>query len=272
MQTHILDKQDTRKNIVTNVPTVREALLLVRLDHPAILTLHDYFFENAYWYLVMDYIPGTTLAAYIREHAPLPPLEALNYAMQLCDVLDYLHKRSPPVIFRDLKPSNVIITPKGHLMLVDFDIARYFKEGQVNDTTDFGSLGYASPEQYQSTGQTDGRSDLFSLGVMLHEMLSGKRPAGSKLELLRQINTALSAVLSGMVAVATRPDPADRFQTAHTFYAALERAYVIEDLRAYQQYALIAAQEERFNLMGGKQISRLLHKQPTLYIAIMRSL
>lgn len=219
---------------------LREALLLARLNHPAIPTLQDYFFEDGYWYLVMDYIPGTTLAAYIREHAPLPPLEALNYTMQLCDVLDYLHKQSPPVIFRDLKPSNIILTPEGHLMLVDFGIARYFKEGQFNDTTDFGSLGYASPEQYQSTGQTDGRSDLYSLGVLLHEMLSGKRPIGSKLELLRQLNPALSAVVSGMVVVATRPDPADRFQTAHTFYIALERAYAIEERRAYQQHALIA--------------------------------
>src|SRR5207302_10581031 len=114
-------------------------------------------------------------------------------AMQLCDVLDYLHKQSPPVIFRDLKPSNAILTPDGRLMLVDFGIARYYKEGQINDTIDFGSPGYASPEQYEGSGQTDARSDLFSLGVILHEMLSGQRPArGSArkgiLESLRQIN------------------------------------------------------------------------------------
>src|SRR5205085_8153523 len=167
----------------------------------------------------MEYLPGPTLAAYMRQYAPLPPLEALNYAMQLCDVLDYLHNQMPPVVYRDLKPSNIILSPEGRLMLVDFGIARYFKEGQINDTTDFGSLGYASPEQYQGTGQTDGRSDLYSLGVMLHEMLCGKRPVGSKLELLRQVNPTISAVLSGMVTVATRSDPADRFQTARTFYA-----------------------------------------------------
>ncbi len=151
--------------------------------------------------------------------------------MQLCDVLDYLQRQTPPVVFRDLKPSNVILSPEGRLVLVDFGIARYFKEGQINDTTDFGSPGYASPEQYEGSGQTDGRSDIYSLGVILHEMLSGKRPArggtrGSQIETLRQINPALSPALSGLVAVATRPEPMYRFQTAHAFYLALERTRI----------------------------------------------
>ncbi|HET8846159.1 MAG TPA: serine/threonine-protein kinase, partial [Ktedonobacteraceae bacterium] len=152
---------------------LREALLLARLRHPAVPLLYDYFLENGHWYLVMEYVPGSTLSSYIREHAPLPPLEAVNYALQICDVLDYLHKQNPPVVFRDLKPANIILHPDGRLMIVDFGIARYFKEGQFNDTTDFGSPGYASPEQYEGIGQTDARSDLFSLGVILHEMLSG---------------------------------------------------------------------------------------------------
>jgi len=144
---------------------LREALLLARLSHLAIPTLYDYFLEDGYWYLVMEYLPGPTLANYIRQYAPLPPLEALNYTMQLCDVLDYLHQQALPVVFRDLKPSNVILSPEGRLMLVDFGIARYFKEGQINDTTDFGSPGYASPEHFEGNGPTDGRSDLYPLGV-----------------------------------------------------------------------------------------------------------
>src|SRR6202049_2611216 len=217
---------------------LREALLLARLNHLAIPTLYDYFLEDSYWYLVMEYLPGPTLANYIHQYAPLPPLEALNYTMQLCDVLDYLHQQALPVVFRDLKPSNVILSPEGRLMLVDFGIARYFKEGQINDTTDFGSPGYASPEQYEGSGQTDGRSDLYSLGVILHEMLSGQRPAKGSvrkgiLESLRQINPALSPALSGLVTVATRPEAMYRFQTAHTFYMALERTRVIEERRAF---------------------------------------
>ncbi|HYK86732.1 MAG TPA: protein kinase [Ktedonobacteraceae bacterium] len=221
---------------------LREALLLARLQHDALPTLYDYFLEDGYWYLVMDYIPGPTLSAYMHKYAPLPPLEALNYAMQLCDVLEYLHKQTPPVVFRDLKPSNIILTPEGRVTLVDFGIARYYKAGQLNDTAEFGSPGYAPPEQYQGGSQTDGRSDLYSLGVILHEMLSGKRPTnmGGKLESLHYLNPAISSVLSGLVVVATRTEPMYRFQSARTFYLALERAYSIEERRAYQNSILTA--------------------------------
>ena len=229
---------------------LREALLLARLNHPAIPTLYDYFLEDSYWYLVMEYLPGPTLANYIHQYAPLPPLEALNYTMQLCDVLDYLHQQALPVVFRDLKPSNVILSPEGRLMLVDFGIARYFKEGQINDTTDFGSPGYASPEQFEGSGQTDGRSDLYSLGVMLHEMVSGQRPGrvgtrAGKIESPRQINPALSPALSGLVTVATRSEAMYRFQTAHAFYMALERTRVIEERRAFNRFALLIGEDER---------------------------
>src|SRR5579859_56004 len=230
---------------------LREALLLARLCHPAIPTLYDYFLEDGYWYLVMEYLPGPTLANYIGQYAPLPPLEALNYAMQLCDVLDYLHQQAPPIVFRDLKPSNIILSPEGRLMLVDFGIARYFKEGQITDTADFGSPGYASPEQFEGSGQTDGRSDLYSLGVILHEMISGQRPgrAGTgtragKLESPRQINPALSPALSGLVTVATRAEAMYRFQAAHAFYIALERTRIIEERRAFQRLALLAGANE----------------------------
>ncbi|MDQ2906204.1 MAG: serine/threonine protein kinase [Chloroflexota bacterium] len=216
---------------------LREALLLLRLRHPAIPSLHDYFFEDGCWYLVIDYIAGPTLATYLRQQAPLPPLEALNYAMQFCDVLDYLHRQTPPVIFRDLKPANSMFAPGGRLMVIDFGIARYFKEGQVNDTLNFGSPGYASPEQYYGSGQTDARSDLFSLGIILHEMISGQHPSGHSqhLESVRQSNPALSPVLSALITIATRADPCYRFQSAHAFLQALERTCVIEERRAYQQ-------------------------------------
>src|SRR6266851_6386206 len=243
---------------------LREALLLARMRHPAIPLLYDYFLENAHWYLVMEYVPGSTLSSYMREHAPLPPLEAINYALQMCDVLDYLHRQNPPVVFRDLKPANIILHPDGRLMVVDFGIARYFKEGQFNDTTDFGSPGYASPEQYEGTGQTDARSDLFSLGVILHEMISGQRPvrAGTragKLESPRQINPALSPALSGLVTVATRAESMYRFQTAHTFYRALERTCIIEESRAFNRFTLLSGEDE-----GSGQPQPCARNQPSL--------
>lgn len=224
---------------------LREALLMARMRHPALPLLYDYFFEHGYWYLVMEYVPGPTLDLYMREHTPLPPLEAMNYAMQICDVLNYLHEQNPPVIFRDLKPTNILLHPDGRLMLVDFGIARYFKEGQFNDTTDFGSLGYASPEQYEGSGQTDARSDLFSLGVIMHEMLSGQRPtrrsvALEQLATLHTLNPAISPALSGLVMVATRAEPMYRFQSARIFYRALERVRAVEERRAYRYHALMS--------------------------------
>ncbi len=236
--THIFNEQDFPLSGGVNTDRfIREALLLARLDHPAIPALYGYFIEDGHWYLVMDYIPGPTLNAYILQNAPLPPLEALNYCIQICDVLEYLHKQTPPVVFRDVKPSNVILSPDGRVMLVDFGIARYFKPGQTNDTMEFGSPGYAPPEQYQGGSQTDGRSDLYSLGVILHEMLSGIRPAGAgkPLESLHYLDPAISSVLSGLVTVATRSEPMYRFQSAHTLYLALERAYSVEERRAYQE-------------------------------------
>ncbi len=222
---------------------LREALFLARLHHPALPSLYDYFFEDGYWYMVMDYIPGPTLTQYLRQQGPLPPLEALNYAIQLCDVFDYLHKQTPPIIYRDLKPSNILVTPEGTLMLVDFGIARYFKEGQSNDTTDFGSPGYASPEQYQAEGQTDGRSDLFSLGILLYEMLSGQRPNASNgtasTDVSRKGIPPISAVLSGLITLSTRTEPMYRFQSAHTFFLALERAYTLEEQHIYEQRVML---------------------------------
>jgi WD40 repeat protein len=102
----------------------------------------------------------------------------LNLALQLCSVLEYLHTRQPPIIFRDLKPANIMITPAGHIFLIDFGIARHFKPGQKKDTAALGSSGYAPPEQYGKS-QTTTRADIYSLGATLHELLSGHDPADS---------------------------------------------------------------------------------------------
>ncbi len=213
---------------------LREALLLARLQHPAIPTLYDYFFEGGCWYLVMDYIPGLTLSAYLHRQKRLPPLEVLTYARQLCDVLDYLHRQTPPIVFRDLKPSNIILTPDGSLMLVDFGIARFVKTGQTCDPSEFGSPGYAPPEQYRA-GQVDARADLFSLGVILREMMSGQPPMVTACATSLRNHSEISTTLNSMMTLATRSDPLHRFQSARTFYLALERAYQIEERRAYQR-------------------------------------
>src|SRR5450759_1224641 len=155
-----------------------EAIMLARLQHPSLPRIYDHFLEGNRWYLVMDFIDGETLDERLRRTPgrQLPPPEALDIGIQLCKVLDYLHKRQPPVVFRDLKPSNVMLTPEGHLYLIDFGIARIFKPGQAKDTKAYGSIGYSAPEQFDRE-QTTAQADIYSLGITMHEMLSGSTPA-----------------------------------------------------------------------------------------------
>lgn len=156
----------------------REAHLLASLSHPNLAAVTDFFQEGENWYLVMEFVEGETLAQRL-ERSPghrLSLQEALSILRQLCDVLEYLHSQSPPVIFRDLKPSNIMLTPEGRVKLIDFGIARFFKPGQRQDTVNLGTPGYAAPEQYGGLGQSDPRTDIYSLGVLLHQMVTGYDP------------------------------------------------------------------------------------------------
>ncbi len=156
----------------------REVSVLSQLDHPNLPRLYEYIQTPGHWYLVMDFIAGETLEQY-QSKAPNGHLllsEALDIGMQLCLVLDYLHSQQPPIVFRDLKPANIMRTPTGQLYLIDFGIARYFKPGQAKDTVALGSHGYAAPEQY-GKAQTTPRADIYSLGAVLHQLLTARDPS-----------------------------------------------------------------------------------------------
>ncbi len=156
----------------------REAYMLAGLQHPNLPHIYDHFSEGGRWYLVMEFIEGQTLEDSLLQQTDgrLSLKETLTIGLQLCSVLDYLHTRHPPIIFRDLKPANILRVPSGHLYLIDFGIARLFKPGQSRDTIAFGSPGYAAPEQY-GKAQTTQQSDIYSLGVLLHSLLSGEDPS-----------------------------------------------------------------------------------------------
>ncbi len=156
----------------------REVLWLSELSHLHLPHIYDHFVEGERWYLVMDFIEGETLEQY-QERTPggrLPLAQVLSIGIQLCTVLDYLHTREPSIIFRDLKPTNVMRTPDGYLYLIDFGIARHFKPGQPRDTIPLGSPGYAAPEQY-GRAQTTPQADIYSLGALLYQLLTGIDPA-----------------------------------------------------------------------------------------------
>lgn len=155
-----------------------EALLLAGLNHPNLPHIYEYFGQNEHWYLVMSFIQGETLQAYLDKMPgkKLPVEEVVRIGIELCNVLECLHTHQPQIIFRDLKPLNVMITPEKQIYLIDFGIARHFKANQVRDTNFYYSVGYAPPEQYGQS-QTGPRSDIYSLGATLHQMLSGYNPA-----------------------------------------------------------------------------------------------
>lgn len=195
----------------------REALMLAGLKHKHLPHIYDHFSENERWYLVMDYIEGETLEARLSKSrfGSLPLVMALNIAGQLCTVLAYLHSRQPSIIFRDLKPANVILTPEGDLYLIDFGIARHFKPGQTKDTIAFGSPGYAAPEQY-GKAQTTPRADIYSLGAILHQMITGDDPSLTpfRFSALSFQEPLLQQLLQRMLAMDERMRPASILEVA----------------------------------------------------------
>ncbi|HEY7349993.1 MAG TPA: serine/threonine-protein kinase [Ktedonobacterales bacterium] len=224
----------------------REARLLTGLRHPSIPRVLDYFAEETAFYLVMDYIEGVTLAERLElgsdpgRRAPLPLPEALDYASQLCNVLVYLHSQQPAVVFGDLKPSNVILTPDGRAVMVDFGVARastsrsdspFWERGLAgsgpadaeSDTQPLGTAGYAAPEQYEYGWRADPRSDIFALGVLLHEMVTGHAPPPFPFgfQPVRALNPALPGALEELIERALRFHPEERFQSARQMYQAL---------------------------------------------------
>lgn len=171
----------------------QEAQMLANLSHANLPKVTDYFSEGGQEYLVMEYIDGQTLDEMLAAcgNRPFSEEQVLSWAFQLCDVLEYLHHQG--IIFRDLKPSNIMIDRNGTVRLIDFGIARIFKIGKASDTTAFGTPGYAPPELY-SGSQSDVRSDIYSLGATLHTLLTGFDPnqAPFQLPAIRQFNPAVS--------------------------------------------------------------------------------
>ncbi|GLV60402.1 hypothetical protein KDH_72220 [Dictyobacter sp. S3.2.2.5] len=227
-----------------------EALLLANLNHPHLPRIYDHFSDGGRWYLVMDYIEGVTLEDYL-EKAPVDPQtgsrhlsvdETLAIGQQLCTVLDYLHTRRPPIIFRDLKPANVMRVSDGHLYLIDFGIARHFKPGQIKDTIPLGSPGYAAPEQY-GKGQTTPRADIYGLGVMLHQCLSGDDPALTPFHLVPLHLTGNPALkrLETLILQMTEMDEQRRPSTAAVVKEELSQ--IAEQLNS--NHRVLPAQKER---------------------------
>ncbi len=201
----------------------QEAQLLARLAHPNIPKVTDSFAENNRHYMVMEFVAGETLEDRLaRQQAPCTEQDVRQWAEQLCDVLAYLHGRNPPVVFRDLKPSNIMLTPQGQIKLIDFGIARLFKPGRSIDTEPLGTPGFAPPEQW-GRAQTDGRSDVYSLGVVLHHLLTLYDPASTPFQLppVRRLQSSISIQMEQVIIRATQQYMNQRYQNVFELKQAL---------------------------------------------------
>lgn len=216
---------DSHTRLLTLKNFERESGLLATLSHTAIPKVYDFFEENDRIYLIMELIPGRDLEATLDQiKEPIGEQRAGSWALQICDVLHYLHSHTPePIIFRDMKPSNVIVTPEDRIVMIDFGIARIFEQNQRKGTM-IGTEGYAPPEQYR--GIADPRGDVYALGATLHHLLTNvdprtETPFTFHERPIRQINPQVSAEMEAIVMQALEYDPTQRPQTAAEFKSLL---------------------------------------------------
>lgn len=220
-------KKGSGKNdeIVVN-SLLAEANMMKRLDHPALPRIVDIIDNGVTIYVVMDYIEGESLDKILLEYGAQPEDKVINWAMQIADALSYLHGQKPPIIYRDMKPANVMLKPEGNIKIIDFGIAREYKEQNLADTTVLGTKGYAPPEQY--SGQTDPRSDIFALGMTMHHLLTGEDPRnGEPYAPVRQWNPELSEGIEAIIDKCVQPASENRYQTCADLLYDLERPDVI---------------------------------------------
>lgn len=190
----------------------KEASMLAGMKHSNLPRVFDYFEENRRHYLVMEYIKGMTIEDVLEREGVIAPEKVLDWGIQLCEVLEYLHSQG--IVYRDMKPGNIMVNDENKLFIVDFGIARLFSGGKIQDTIIIGTPGFASPEHF-GRAQTDARSDIYSLGVTLHYLLTNIHPSivpfvfRNPTALNPEIPQALSDALLKAVAL----DPTERFQS-----------------------------------------------------------
>jgi eukaryotic-like serine/threonine-protein kinase len=231
---------------------IDEANMIKRLDHPALPRIVDIIDHVDMIYVIMDYIEGEPLNKILEEYGAQPQDLVIEWAKQLCEVLDYLHTCNPPIIYRDMKPANVMLKPDGNIKLIDFGIAREYKEQNLADTVSLGTKGYAAPEQFGGKGQSDARTDVYCLGVTLYHLVTGQNPCEPPYELypIRHWNPQLSGGLERIIQKCTQLNPDDRYQSCAELLYALNHYEEIDDLYRAKQKAKL----RNFSLVSGAAV------------------
>jgi serine/threonine-protein kinase len=237
-------RDEERNEVVVNSAMV-EANMIKSLDHYHIPHINDILEYEDYIYVVMDYIEGESLMKIIQVEGPQSQAQVIKWGKQLCDALNYLHTRKPAIIYRDMKPSNVMIKPDGDVKLVDFGIAREYKERNIADTTVLGTVGYAPPEQFGG-GQTDARADIYALGTTLYHAVTGHGPTKGEayiIEPIRNWNANLSGGLEKIIMKCTKQNPAERYQNCTELMYDLEHYREVDD-------AFLSVQRSKLKTFG----------------------
>ena len=230
-------KNDGSKSIQTLLKGLeREANILRDVDHPVLPRIVDIINSRGTIYVVMDFIEGTNLADVLKEEGAQPQEDVIEWGKELASALDYLHSMDPPIIYRDMKPANVMLRPEGDVKLIDFGTAKEYTVESNADTTALGTRGYAAPEQFgdaQGRGiyKTDARTDIYNLGATMYHMVTGMNPCEPPYEIkpIRQWNPSLSAGLEQIILKCTQPNPEDRYQSCSELLYALDHYTELDD-------------------------------------------
>ena len=225
--------KEVRKDSVNDSEVIRlglaaETKMLKKLRHPSLPGIVDVIDRDDSFIIVMDYIEGNSLQHLIDTEGAQDPERVIAWAKQLCDVLAYLHSRNPPIIYRDMKPANIMLRPDGTVTLIDFGTAREYKPARSEDTAWLGTRSYAAPEQFGGQGQTDGRTDIYNLGATMYHLVTGYSPADTDYNIYpvgKFIPRLQGSGLEKVIAACCRPAPADRFQSAGQLMYALDHVH-----------------------------------------------
>lgn len=228
---------------------IHEAELLSKIQHPTIVDIVDIVRTDEHLYVVMDHVEGESLDQVVRRSGPQSEQDVQRWMLQVCDALSYLHRQDPPIIYRDLKPNNIILHPDGYVKLIDLGIAREYQLDQRKDTVAFGTTGYAPPEQY-GKAQTDARSDVYSAGATMWHLLAGQAPPVQfPLPSVRSVNPHVGEGFADVIIPrCTRIDRRERYTTCEALAADLE---VYSELtRKYRH-----AQKRRVGIFAGLMLA-----------------
>lgn len=219
--------KEVRKQLNTRFDFLAESNILKWLQHPMLPRIVDIFEDRNCIYIVEDFVAGITLDDLLKQQVKVDEAQGLQWFQDLCGVLNYLHSQHPhPIIYRDMKPSNVMLQPDGTLKLIDFGIAREYKQESSADTTYIGTKGYAAPEQF-GKAQTDARTDIYALGVTMYHLLTGKSPYEPPYQFVpvRQLVPELSHGIEYILDKCIQSEPTDRYQNVDELLNDIEHIY-----------------------------------------------